>query len=179
MARFPDLTLTKAGLDLIARAQLGEKLIFTKIQLGEGQLGSNNIPDLKALIQPKLDAQIRSKGKVENGHIQADFICDNGKLAEGFFVRELGVIAKIDGETEVLYAYTNAGNYTNYMPDKTRPLDAVIGRVDIVVGNVANLEIKVDESVLYTTQKQLREFVHTLDKDGNAIDCGFCVKLID
>ena len=39
MAQFPILRLTRAGQDLVGMSQGGGKLIFVRVELGDGQLG--------------------------------------------------------------------------------------------------------------------------------------------
>ena len=156
MAQFADITITRAGLDMIAKSQTGDKLIFTGIKIGDGQIGAQSIPDMTDLINFKQDVPINSVTAKENGHAEIIGIIDNENLDVGFFVREIGIYAKInDGGTPALYGYANAGNLSSYISDKSVPMDAIKFKIDIVVGNADNVSFTSDKSIVYVTQENL------------------------
>ena len=156
MAQFADITITRAGLDMIAKSQTGDQLIFTGIKIGDGQIGARSIPDLTDLISYKEDVPINSVTAKENGHAEIIGIIDNENLDVGFFVREIGIYAKInEGGTPALYGYANAGNLASYMPDKSVPMDAIKFKIDIVIGNSENVSFTSDKSIVYVTQENL------------------------
>lgn len=95
MAQFADITITRTGLDMIAKSQTGDKLIFTGIKIGDGQIGAQSIPDMTDLINFKQDVPINSVTAKENGHAEIIGIIDNENLDVGFFVREIGIYAKL------------------------------------------------------------------------------------
>ena len=156
MAQFADITITRTGLDMIAKSQTGDKLIFTGIKIGDGQIGAQSIPDMTNLINFKQDVPINSVTAKENGHAEIIGIIDNENLDVGFFVREIGIYAKInEGGTPALYGYANAGNLASYMSDKSIPMDAIKFKIDIVVGNADNVSFISDKSIVYVTQENL------------------------
>ncbi len=156
MAQFADITITRTGLDMIAKSQTGDKLIFTGIKIGDGQIGAQSIPDMTDLINFKHDVPINSVTAKENGHAEIIGIIDNENLDVGFFVREIGIFAKInDGGTPALYGYANAGNLASYLADKSIPMDAIKFKIDIVVGNADNVSFTSDKSIVYVTQENL------------------------
>lgn len=156
MAQFADITITRTGLDMIAKSQTGDKLIFTGIKIGDGQIGAQSIPDMTDLINFKQDVPINSVTAKENGHAEIIGIIDNENLDVGFFVREIGIYAKInEGGTPALYGYANAGNLASYMSDKSIPMDAIKFKIDIVVGNADNVSFTSDKSIVYVTQENL------------------------
>ena len=167
MSSYPNTLITNAGLDLIAEANAqGEALIFTKVKLGDGSLPEGqSIQTMTALISPKLESELTS-GSVKNGQAKLRFSVENSGLDEGFFAREVGVFAKVGEEgTETLYAYTNGGNYVDYIPNKDVPIDAEIMDVYIVTGNAATVQIQVD-SAAYATVLDLEE--HNTGSDSHA-----------
>ena len=167
MSSYPNTLITNAGLDLIAEANAqGEALIFTKVKLGDGSLPEGqSIQTMAALISPKLESELTS-GSVKNGQAKLRFSVENSGLDEGFFAREVGVFAKVGEEgTETLYAYTNGGNYVDYIPNKDVPIDAQIMDVYIVTGNAATVQIQVD-SAAYATVLDLEE--HNTGSDSHA-----------
>lgn len=64
----------------------------------------------------------------------------------------MGVFAKLgeDGE-EQLYAYTNAGNLTDYLYSADLPINELFD-IDIVVGNAAVLNVLVKDEISATVQ---------------------------
>ena len=156
MAKFDNLTITNNGLDMIALSQSGAKLIFTKIKLGDGQIGDNDVMKLTDIINERMTSQISSIEAKGNGQIAIKFTVDNSELTSGFFVREIGIFAKINetGE-EKLYAYTNAGNYTNYLADNKTPVDAIIIKIDLAVGNATDINFTIDKSIVYVSLEDL------------------------
>lgn len=156
MAQFTDITITRAGLDLIAKSQAGDNLIFTGIKIGDGQIRGQSIPDLTDLISVKKEIPIISVTAKNEGHVEILGIIDNEDISVGFFVREIGIYAKInEGGTPALYGYTNAGNYASYISDKSVPMDAFKFKIDLVVGNAANVSFVSDKSIVYVTQENL------------------------
>ena len=180
MAQFQNMIITRAGLDMIAQSQAGGTLIFTKGKLGDGQIGDQSIPDLTDLVNSKMDAQISTVTAKAEGHVEIKFIVDNQDLDVGFFVREVGIFAKVNDEgVEKLYGYANAGNYTNYLADKTVPIDSIITKIDLVVGNASNVAFTTDKSIVYVTLEDLEEAIDTHNKDSNAHEPAFAAHNAD
>ena len=156
MAQFTDITITRAGLDMIAKSQAGDNLIFTGLKIGDGQISGQSIPDLTDLISVKKEIPINSVTAKNEGHVEILGIIDNEDISVGFFVREIGIYAKInEGGTPALYGYTNAGNYASYISDKSIPMDAFKFKIDLVVGNAGNVSFVSDKSLVYVTQENL------------------------
>lgn len=156
MAQFTDITITRAGLDMIAKSQAGDNLIFTGLKIGDGQISGQSIPDLTDLISVKKEIPINSVTAKNEGHVEILGIIDNEDISVGFFVREIGIYAKInEGGTPALYGYTNAGNYASYISDKSVPMDAFKFKIDLVVGNASNISFVSDKSIVYVTQEDL------------------------
>lgn len=156
MAQFTDMKITKAGLDMIAKSQAGDNLIFTSVKIGDGQISGQSIPDLTDLISVKKEIPINSVTAKNEGHVEVLAIIDNEDISVGFFVREIGIYAKInEGGTPALYGYTNAGNYASYISDASIPMDAFKFKIDLVVGNASNISFVSDKSIVYVTQENL------------------------
>lgn len=169
MAQFQNMIITRAGLDMIAQSQAGGTLIFTKGKLGDGQIGDQSIPDLTDLINAKMSVELSSVTAKTEGHVEVRFIVDNTDLNVGFFVREVGIFAKVNEEgVEKLYGYANAGNYTNYLADKTVPIDSIITKIDLVVGNASNVAFTTDKSIVYVTLEDMEDALAAHDADDGA-----------
>ncbi|WP_196598612.1 phage tail protein [Pectinatus frisingensis] len=163
MAQYPGITLTNAGINMIAESQASKTaLIFTNLKMGDGNLSDGeDIKKLLALKNPLLTLTpnlFKNKG---NGLVTLRFAVSNENLETGFFAREIGVYAKIgDDGTEQLYAYTNAGNLTDYMPDKNTPIDEQIIDIDIITGNASEVKIYLDGKIMYITKPDFDEHIN-------------------
>lgn len=174
MAQFQNMIITRAGLDMIAQSQAGGTLIFTKGKLGDGQIGDQSIPDLTDLINAKMSVELSSVTAKTAGHVEVRFIVDNTDLDVGFFVREVGIFAKVNDEgVEKLYGYANAGNYTNYLADKTVPIDSIITKIDLVVGNASNVAFITDKSLVYVTLEDMENALNIHDAGADAHEPAF------
>ena len=174
MAQFQNMIITRAGLDMIAQSQAGGTLIFTKGKLGDGHIGDQSIPDLTDLINAKMSVELSSVTAKTEGHVEVRFIVDNTDLDVGFLVREVGIFAKVNDEgVEKLYGYANAGNYTNYLADKTVPIDSIITKIDLVVGNASNVSFTTDKSLVYVTLEDMENALNTHDAGEDAHEPAF------
>lgn len=167
MAQYPQITLTNSGLNMIAESQGGTELIFTKMIMGDGELVSGE--DIKALMSVKnamLTVPVQGFLNQGEGQVRLRFSVSNETLNTGFFAREIGVYAKL-GEfgIEQLYAYTNAGNKSDYMPDKSIPLDSQILDLYIIVGNSSSISAILDSNAAYATKMDLEE--HSTSPDAH------------
>lgn len=150
MAQYPKLRTTNKGRDLISAANNNQKaIIFTKIVMGSGT-NPTTIDSMTSVVSPKMELPLSPFGSLTNGEFKLRGTLDNSSLTEGFYAKEIGVYAKVDGGTEVLFAYTNGGNYVDYIPDKTSPIDAQIVKVQFVVGDATNLKIQISNDTYIT-----------------------------
>ena len=157
MAQFPILRLTRAGQDLVGMSQGGGKLIFVRAELGDGQLGEmESVETLRALKRRAMQLPLQGYLNEGNGKARLRFVVDNSALAVGFFNREIGIVAKMEGGDEQLYAYTNAGNYADYIPSKDTPIDSEIIDLHIVIGNASHVVLETQNGA-YATKIELEE----------------------
>lgn len=158
MAKYPDLITTKKGLDLNSAANAAQKaVIFTKVVAGDGDVPSGtSISDLTAVVSPKMTLEITNKENWGNGHFTIRATLGNEELDSGFYAKEIGVYAKLDGDVEVLYAYTNGGNYVDYIPDRSSPIDAQVFNIDVIIGNLQQATILINDET-HVTKKDLED----------------------
>lgn len=167
MSNYPKIMTTYEGLSLISETvAAGKSLGFTKIMLGDGDIGEQDLRALTALLSPKMTLPVTGGTDLGNGQVQIRATVSNDSLDAGFFAKEVGVYAKSgDDGTEKLIAYTNGGNYVDYIPDKNTPIDSQTFKVDVVVGNASEVKIQVaDETFL--TKAELD--AHDADPDAHA-----------
>ena len=157
MAQFPLLKLTRTGQEMTGMSQGGGKLTFVRVELGDGELKEgDSIETLTALKHGVMQLPLRGYQSEGNGKARLRFIVDNSALAAGFINREIGVFAKIENGAEQLYAYTNAGNYADWIPSKETPIDGDIVDLHIVIGNAPNVVIETSNGV-YAMRADLEE----------------------
>ena len=144
---YPNTRLTNYGRELIARSQAtGKKLQYIKLVTGDGQLDNQNIDTMISVIAPKLECPFTSNGEfVGNGQFRIEFAVGNSAVNSGFFARELGVYANLEGESDSaakLIAYSNGGNYASYIPSKETPINSKVFSLDVVIGDSTNVTVK-------------------------------------
>lgn len=169
MAKFPNITITQKGLNAIAKAT-NEKIIYTHICLGDGVLSDeDNILDFTDLKNKKLTADIADISNDSNSQITLQTIVSNKVVEEGFYAREIGIYAKsgADGE-EFLYAYANAGNNCDYMPDNSQPIDELKLKITLLVGNVDNVTAVINSSIIFITLADCQREIEKHNKDITA-----------
>lgn len=171
MAKFPNLTFTKQGLQMLVQAQNSHTLTFTCGKLGSGILADgddiSSFTDLKA---PKMTLPIVKKDDSNKEKLVLTFNTSNTSLDEGFVSRELGIFAKLDSGSEVLYAYSNAGNNYDYIPSKDTPSDENRLVVSLITNSTANISCVIDESIVYAHMSDVTGAVaaHNASEDAHS-----------
>ncbi len=151
---YPNTRLTNYGRELIARSQAtGKKLQYIKLVTGDGQLDNQNIDTMTSVLSPKLECPFTSNGEfVGDGQFRIEFAVGNSTVNNGFFARELGVYANLEGESDAaakMIAYSNGGNYASYIPSKETPINSKVFSLDVVIGNSTNVTVnKIDAAYL-------------------------------
>lgn len=167
---YPNTRLTNYGRELIASSQAtGKKLQYIKLVTGDGQLDSQNIDTMTSVIAPKLECPFTSNGEfVGDGQFRIEFAVGNSTVTNGFFARELGVYANLEGESDAaakLIAYSNGGNYASYIPSKETPINSKVFSLDVVIGNSTNVTVKKIDAA-YLTRGALD--AHSRDTSAHA-----------
>lgn len=167
MSVYPKATVTNKGLEMIAESNAqSAALIFTCVKLGDGDADDGELTDL---ISPKLTTELTEKSNEGNGQLKVTFTVSNDTLEKGFRLKEIGVFAKVgeDGQ-EYLFAYTNGGNYTDWLPDKTNPIDSFIVDFNLVTGNAENVQVNLNKTG-YVTEVRAKELIsiHNIDETAH------------
>lgn len=175
-SQYPQNVVTKNGLAMIAESVATRKnLIFTRVVVGDGDATGRNFNDMTSVISPKMELPVTSGVNEGNGQYLITATLSNNTLNVGFFPREVGLYAKVDGKTEMLYSYTNGGNNVGYVPDKTTPIDSEIYKIRTVIGNAKNITINMSDST-FVTKGELDRYVSITSggyfKDVNKTNSG-------
>lgn len=175
-SQYPQNVVTKNGLAMIAESVATRKnLIFTRVVVGDGDATDRNFNDMTSVISPKMELPVTSGVNEGNGQYLITATLSNNTLNVGFFPREVGLYAKVDGKTEMLYSYTNGGNNVGYVPDKTTPIDSEIYKIRTVIGNAKNITVNMSDST-FVTKGELDRYVSITSggyfKDANKTNTG-------
>ncbi|MBX4266528.1 hypothetical protein [Clostridium estertheticum] len=140
MAIFGNMSITNAGQLLYAKAQTGKPIIFTRMQLGAGQIGTQNPATLLALVTPgkyvdisSITANTLAQTATVSGTI------NNSDVTVASYVCELGLWAKDPDLGEILYAYASAGTQGDYIASATQGAYSWNYQINAAVGNAANV----------------------------------------
>lgn len=172
MASFGGLILTNKGRALQAKAQAGTAIVYTRIGMGDGNLGGQQMPGLTALISAKKYLPINKITAVTDGKTTVSSYLSNAEIITGFYFRELGLFATDPDEGEILYCYGNAGAGAEYIPAGGGP-DIVEKYINVVaiVGNAANVSANIDNSLIFVEQPEFNDHVNAavLDHPDNSV----------
>lgn len=165
MAHFPEIQLTKIGKQMIGESQGNAKLIFVRAELGDGQLSEGeDTESFTGLKHSVMSAPLQNFLDKGNGEVRLRFAVSNRDVTNGFMNREIGIFAKLDDGEAKLYAYTNAGNFADYIPSKEVPIDSEIIDVHIIVAGAKNVTAVISDEA-YVTRKTFEE--HNTDPNAH------------
>lgn len=144
MAQFNSIKLTSKGLRLQAKAQTGTKLSFKGVVVGTGYLPENaDVVQMTGLISPVTDAQTDIIGNKVNGDGFAQLEARISSGDTSFYLREIGVIATDPDEGDILYAYTNAGDYADFIPAAVNNITTQDIILITAIGNAEDVEVNI------------------------------------
>lgn len=156
MSRFNGLRLTKLGEKLLAdvNGNLNETITFTKGEAGAGTIGTEDeIRFLTALKEKWTDLKLTSieKTGADKTIVKLEFQFSNAELKEEKKFREIGVYAKSKNGSAILFAYTNAGEFYDYIPlPKDNPQTFII-TINLTVTS-SNVDAIIDTSAFVTLE---------------------------
>jgi len=156
MADFRGTILTQKGLNLLAKAQAGATLTFTKIKLGDGLWATGTDPyQLNEIISPKMNLPIQHIEVAGDGTVRLRFVLTNIGLTQGFFMREIGIYAQDPDFGEILYAVAYAADRPDFIPsDGTTKVENVVD-IYTVIANAQNVTAVISDTVLLATKQDV------------------------
>jgi hypothetical protein len=171
MADFRGTILTTRGRNLLAKAQTGAILTFTKIKLGDGFWSSDTDPNLlDDLVSPKMDLPIEDLRIVGDGTVRLRFVLTNTGLSQGFFMREIGIYAQDPDIGEILYAVAYAGDRADFIPaDGTTKVENVVD-IYTVIANAQNITAVISDTVVLATRRDIDELAQSLDNLSSQVN---------
>lgn len=156
MPSFNGIVITEGGQTLLAKAQIGKKLNFSKMQLGSNNDISSPITK-KQVVSPFLTTPITELKLTGDGKARISTYISNKDLKESYVWREIGLFA-LDPDTneEILYAYKCAGENGETIP-AGGGADIIEKIFDIIinVSNIQNVTAVIDGSIVYIKAKDI------------------------
>lgn len=146
MALFKNMSITYAGMALFAKAQAGQQIKFTKMQVGSGQIGTQNPAALVALIDPKLDVSIVSINPIpelKSATIVGNIT--NKDVKEALYICEMGLFAIDPDAGEILYGYVSCGQYGDYYAPISQGPYSWQYEINAAIGNAANVTVELSQ----------------------------------
>jgi len=171
MSSFGGLLFTAVGRNLQAKAQAGAQLNFTRIAIGDGDLGGTAVDDLTALKHQVKSLSITKLKTLAGGNAVVGTSFSNQDVVVGFYWKELGVFAQDPDLGEVLYCYGNAGASAEYIPP-SGGADILEKSIDVVtiIGNATNVSATINVSLVFVTDQEFNDHagdnvIHVLQTD--------------
>ena len=161
--------LTYQGLTLLAKAQTGQELHFTRVVMGDGTvLDGQDLRQLTGLVNPKLELPINAVTVSGVGTTVIETQLKNVNLTAGFFAREVGIFA-LDGTNEILYAIRNTGADSEYIPaGGGSEVWDLIYDVMTVVDQATNITANINGDIAYVTRVDFNAHVDSATPHPNA-----------
>jgi len=171
MADFRGTVLTAKGRNLLAKAQAGAQMMFTKIRLGDGFWSSDTDPNLlDDLVSPKMDLPIESIQITGDGTVRLRFVLTNTGLSQGFFMQEIGIYAQDPDLGEILYAVAYAGERGDFIPpDGIVKVENVVD-IYTVIANAQNVTAVISDTVVLATKRDIDELAETLNNLSSQVN---------
>ena len=152
--------LTDNGKAFIIGALNGDGIVFTKIVIGNG-VPTDDSPTALANQQMVIgltDIDVHESYCILTGKF------DNANIGNGFYMNELGVMAKNTDETEVLYAYRYLATNVDYIPAAASG-DVIETEISVIVsiGDAEDVTAVLIEGSLYASKEDFQNHVNNFE----------------
>ncbi len=170
MPNFNGIVITNSGKVLLAKAQQGKTLSFSKMQLGSAN-DITNPTEKTAVTSPFLTTKIRNVNLTTDGSARISTFISNENLTQSYVWREIGLFA-VDPDTqqEVLYAYKCAGENGETIP-AGGGADVIEKIFDIVikVNNASSITAVIDESTVLLSREEIVQELDDCEDEENKV----------
>ncbi len=185
MAEFSRLVITGKGQALLAKMIAeGCNIAFTKVSASSAEYTDAQLEELTELSEIRQTSLISKVTRTNEVAIRVEVAFTNTELAEGYYMRALGLYAEDPDEGEILYAVTREVSGNCYMPVYNGvTVSGAYVQLVTTVGNAENVTLEVDSGAyatmgdIKTMEAKLGELSGQLDKylggDGTSGDIGF------
>lgn len=173
MAEFSKLMITDKGKELLSEvATSTNKIEFTRVSTSDRAYREDEITTLTDLEGIKQSNHISSVAVQAGGKIKIEAAFENRQLSEGYFIRAIGIYAKSDSNTEVLYAVAieKTGRYS--IPAyNNATINALYLKLFLVVENSSDIKLEVSPDA-FVTASEIERIKDGLRAENNAVKEG-------
>lgn len=152
MAEFSRLIITKKGQALLAKAMLGECGVeFTKVSISSSEYGEEELEGLAELSGVRQTAPVSNVSRISGTEVSVAAEADNAGLAEGYYVRAVGLHAADPAGGEALCAVAVETSGNCHMPAyKGKTVSGIYIKLNMAVGNPENVSLEVSPAAVAT-----------------------------
>ena len=154
---FGSFVLTNFGQSQLVKAHKGKIVHFSRMALGDGDIGTSSVFDVTQLKSEKLSLLIDAVSITEQEAL-VTVLLSNALVDTGFNLREMGLMA-VDPDTsqEAVYCYNRDSSAGEYIPDKnsSSTLREYL-RVHCNVEGVQNITFSPSGNPLFVTPEELK-----------------------
>ncbi len=155
------IQFTNSGFLLSSKTLIGKQVVFTRLAVGDGELGGQSPLELTGLIHEVETIEINKLQVMSDTEAVVGGPFTNQGLATGFWWREIGLYAT-DPDTlaEKLYCYGNAGALADYIP-AGGGAEILEKQTDIwiMASATANIAAEINSSLVYASAQDLTDHV--------------------
>ncbi|MCD8198385.1 MAG: hypothetical protein LUE24_14695 [Lachnospiraceae bacterium] len=153
--------------DLLLYEYSGTSWVASNVSITCSISQPNTADALTDLLNPLMECEITEILQGSN-YVSLTFVLTNSDLEEGFKWCETGVFASVDDGDAELYAYCDAGELYDYIPDNTsgRVITTTFTLL-VMVGDAESVTATIGEGALYATKAALSEHIRDTDNPHN------------
>ncbi|MCM1299578.1 MAG: hypothetical protein NC228_08450, partial [[Eubacterium] siraeum] len=174
MAEFSRLIITEKGQQLISKIFKGTTGVkFTRIAASAKQYEERELAGLLELEEERQSNPVSGVEKTESAAVKVVTAFTNSELAEGYYLRAMGLFAEDPDEGEILYGVTAELSGSCYMPPfNGTTLSAIDVEMVTAVGNAEGISLEVDPAAAVTAEQlnTVRSRIAALEKDMENIE---------
>ncbi len=152
---FGNMVFTQEGLNLLAKAETGTQLQFTRVAVGDGYLNGQDETKFTALIEQIMSLNISSIVVSGQGAATVGAVLSNASLATGFYWREIGLFAQDPQLGEILFGYDNSTGHEIFVPPASQSSFTAPLNIGVYVSNASNVTAVIDQSLVFATLTQV------------------------
>ncbi len=168
MSDFKKSVITSKGLALLAKAQAGATINFTKVAIGDGAY-SGDLETLTSLKSHVKDLDI-SNLRTEGSKSWVEVNLNNSGMIAGYYIREIGLFAMDPDEGEILYSVSNVGFGTgDFIPSEGTNIVECQYVIAINTLNASEIVATMDTSLIYASKDEVEVIANGLGITQNDI----------
>ena len=154
MAGFDHSVLTDVGWDALVDAEAGSHIEYVTFEAGDGYVygGDAEMFAMTNLKNKIMNFPITNFSNDGDGQLTLLGVISSANVTTGFYLREIGVRATIDGGPPLLYAVANAGAEADYMPSSAEGTVIQTIQIIIKIDRASNVTVVVTPGLDVTAQ---------------------------